>query len=274
MGKFDGILLVTDLDGTLLRDDKSISQENLQAIQYFESEGGYFTFATGRPPIAMGPVLEQLCPKIPYGCMNGAGVYDPKTDAYVRHTLISRDVFALVEYAQKLFPGAGFELVTYETSYLYRSNAIIEELRRFERLPDNYVDSFDIPGRLCKILIGIESEKMDELIVAMEAHPDYDRYTMLRTTKEYYEIMPKGCHKGKSVLALAEILGLDPAKTVAVGDNSNDAPMLRTAGVGIAVANATEDAKEAADVVLAVNNEEHAIANIVRRLEDGTISFG
>jgi len=272
MGKFDGILLMTDLDGTLLRDDKSISEENIRAIEYFESEGGYFSFATGRPPIAMNPVLEQFCPKIPYGCMNGTGVYDPKSEEFIKSTLISRDVFSLVEYVSKEFPCAGFELVTFETSYLYRSNEITEELRRFERLPDNYVDSFDIPGRLCKILIGIASEKMPKLIAAMEAHPDHDRYTMMCTTKEYYEIMPKGCHKGKSIEALAEILKLDPAKTIAVGDNTNDAPMLRTAGLGIAVANATVDAKAAADVVLSVSNEEHAIANIIAQLDSGTLS--
>ena len=272
MRKFDGILLVSDLDGTLLRDDKSISKENIKAIEYFESEGGLFSFVTGRPPIAMSPVLDQLSPKIPFGCLNGGGVYDANEKRFVDKTPISRDVFSLVEYAEKTVPTAGFEIVTFETSYLYRSNAVTEELRRFERLPDNYVDSFDIPGTLCKILIGETVERMPALMDAMHAHPDFDRYTMLRTAAEYYEIMPKGCHKGKSVEALANYLNLDMSKTIAVGDNSNDAPMLRTAGVGVAVANASEDAKAAADVILSVTNEEHAIAHIIAQLENGTLS--
>ena len=272
MGKFDGILLVTDLDGTLLRDDKSISEENKKAIAYFESEGGLFSFVTGRPPIAMSPVLEQLSPNVPFGCMNGGGVYDHRKRCFVERTLISRDVFSLVEYAERKFPTAGFEFVTFETSYLYRSNEVTEELRRFERLPDNYVDSFDVPGTLCKILIADRSERMADIMKAMDEHPDKDRYTMLRTAEEYYEIMPKGCHKGKALLALAKHLGIDVSKTIAVGDNSNDALMLRTAGLGIAVANASADAKEAADVVLSVSNEEHAIANIISSLANRTLT--
>ncbi|MBQ3226919.1 MAG: HAD hydrolase family protein, partial [Clostridia bacterium] len=50
MGKFDGVLICTDLDGTLLKKDKTISEENLKAIEYFKREGGFFTIVTGRMP--------------------------------------------------------------------------------------------------------------------------------------------------------------------------------------------------------------------------------
>ena len=265
--------MVSDLDGTLLCTDKSISAKNLEAIAHFEAEGGLFSFVTGRPPIAMSPVLEQLRPKIPFGCLNGGGVYDHENQRFIERTLLSREAFSLVEYVEKVIPTAGFEFVTFETSYLYRSNSVTEELRRFERLPDNYVDSFDIPGNLCKILIGETSERMPALMEAMRVHPDSEKYTMLRTAEEYYEIMPRGCHKGKSLLALAKHLKIDISKTIAVGDNSNDAAMLSVAGLGIAVANANEDAKAAADVTLTVTNDEGAIANIVERLEAGTLSL-
>ena len=58
MKKFEGILLCTDLDGTLLRNDKSISRENLDAINYFMSEGGYFTFITGRMPYTSSNIYK------------------------------------------------------------------------------------------------------------------------------------------------------------------------------------------------------------------------
>ena len=76
MKKFDGILLCTDLDGTLLRNDKSISQENLDAIEYFKSEGGYFTFITGRMPCFSEEIYQVVRPNAPIGCINGGGVYD------------------------------------------------------------------------------------------------------------------------------------------------------------------------------------------------------
>ena len=69
MGKFDGILICTDLDGTLLRSDKTISRENLEAIEHFKSEGGYFTFITGRMPYFVGDMLEKARPNAPFGCI-------------------------------------------------------------------------------------------------------------------------------------------------------------------------------------------------------------
>ena len=60
MGKFDGMLICTDLDGTLLRNDKTISCENIDAIEYFKQEGGYFTFVTGRMPFFVSYVLDTI----------------------------------------------------------------------------------------------------------------------------------------------------------------------------------------------------------------------
>ena len=87
MGKFDGYLLGTDLDGTLLRKDKTISDENKAAIEYFKSEGGIFTFFTGRLPIGARPVLEQITPNGYVGCANGAGIFDAKTEKLLQDGL-------------------------------------------------------------------------------------------------------------------------------------------------------------------------------------------
>ena len=56
MKKFEGILITTDLDGTLLRNDKSVSRENLSAIEYFKENAGVFTFVTGRPSVIVGDI--------------------------------------------------------------------------------------------------------------------------------------------------------------------------------------------------------------------------
>ena len=126
---------------------------------------------------------------------------------------------------------------------------------------------------LCKLLFAVSAEGMPALMAFFEAHPAYNRYTMMRTTDEYYEVIPKGCSKGFSMLHLADHLGVDRKRTIAVGDNANDVSMIREAGVGVAVANAHEVAKNAADIVLDVTNDEHAIARIVEMLENGEISI-
>ena len=82
MGKFDGMLICTDLDGTLYNDDKIISDENLNAIEYFKSEGGLFTFITGRHHIVSRDVYEEIKPNAPIGCLNGGGLYDYEKEKY------------------------------------------------------------------------------------------------------------------------------------------------------------------------------------------------
>lgn len=69
MGKFDGILLCTDLDDTLLTTDKRVSDENSKAIEYFKSEGGLFTFATGRVPQGAKVNAKLRSPKCTYGLL-------------------------------------------------------------------------------------------------------------------------------------------------------------------------------------------------------------
>ena len=78
MGRFDGVLVCTDLDGTLFRNDKTVSRENREAIEYYKSEGGAFTFITGRIPCYADTAYAAVSPNVPYGCVNGGGVYEVK----------------------------------------------------------------------------------------------------------------------------------------------------------------------------------------------------
>ena len=84
--------------------------------------------------------------------------------------------------------------------------------------------------------------------------------------------MPQGVCKGTVIPRLADILGIDMKKTVAVGDYYNDVSMIKAAGVGVAVANAVDEAKAAADYIT-VSNEESAIAHIIYDIEKGNIKF-
>ena len=97
MGKFDGILICTDLDGTLLRNDKTISQENKEAIEYFKREGGYFTFVTGRMPFTSRTLYEMVKPNAPVGCINGGGIYDFERNEYLWSRTLPNDAAELVE---------------------------------------------------------------------------------------------------------------------------------------------------------------------------------
>lgn len=270
MGKFDGILLVTDLDGTLLTVGQTISKENREAIAYFESEGGRFSFVSGRIPRCQRPILEQLTPKVPVGVNNGM-LYDANVGEWVDFEEISPDAFAMTEEIVRKFPDAGVIAMGKKHVYFSQRDDIGEQFRVLVGLSERYDPINRLPEPCCKVLLTYPAEKMDALKAAVDAHPLSGQFYLARSDARYYEIMPRGCTKGRALRRLAEYLGISPEKTVAVGDQENDIAMFREAKLGIAVANATSVAKNAADVVLDATNEQHAIAEIIRRLDQGEL---
>ena len=111
MKKFEKMLFCTDLDGTLYSDDKTVSKQNLEAIEYFKSEGGLFTFITGRVPQTTGEMCETIKPNAPYGCNNGGGIYDHIQDKYLWKTFISDEVLELTHLARAFWSGCSVHLV-------------------------------------------------------------------------------------------------------------------------------------------------------------------
>ena len=143
MSKFKGILFVTDLDGTLLREDKTVSQKNIEAIKYFQEQGGIFTFVTGRIPEGARPVYNQVKPNAPCGCINGGGIYDFRTNELLWSVNISNDVLELVEYIDKEVPEVGIEINLYDKIYFCKVNDATEKHRNdegFDLLTCHYKD--------------------------------------------------------------------------------------------------------------------------------------
>ena len=273
MGKFDGILICTDLDGTLLRNDKTISAENHEAIEYFKREGGYFTFVTGRMPYTARSLYDAIKPNAPIGCINGGGVYDFDREKYLWSQVLPKSVAELVEAVIDGVPEVGVQMNSLERIYFCRENTRMAKFRRFTGAPNIVGDyrTLDVP--VAKVVFGDDSEEaIGRVAEILRDHPRSAEFDYIRSERTLYEILPKGSSKGNLLLKLAEILGIDIAKTVAVGDYNNDVSMIREAGVGIAVANAVEEAKAVADIVT-VSNEENAIARVISEIDSGELKL-
>ena len=104
----------------------------------------------------------------------------------------------------------------------------------------------------------------------LDNHPKTENFGYIRSEKTLYEILPKGISKASVLPKLSEHLRIDPSQIIAVGDYNNDIEMIKRAGVGIAVANATHEAKAVADFIT-VSNEEDAIAKIIYDIDNGSI---
>ena len=270
MGKFDGVLMVSDLDGTLLNSQSQISQKNRDAIEYFESEGGHFTYISGRVARCLAPILQKMTPPIPVGCNNGR-VSDPHTEEWIDFEAMSLDVLPLVEDILAQFPDAGLVIMGKKHIYFSKCDPIADRFREIVGLPERYDWITDIKEPFCKVLFTYPADRFEELRAAVDKHPLSANYELVRSDPKYYEVMPKGCNKGHALESLAAYLHISPERTISVGDNENDISMFQKAHIGIAVANAAPKAKEAADMVLGVTNNDGAIAEIIRQLDEGEL---
>lgn len=271
MGKFDGILFCTDLDGTLYRNDKTISSENKNAIEYFKREGGLFTFITGRLPYYSSDAYAAIQPNAPYGCTNGGGVYDGERGEYIWALSLPDEWHKIVSDVESLCPNVGVELCAFDTTYFAKESSATVWHRSAVGLENITCDYKTFSAPVGKILFCTDYE--DEILGverALREHPLADRFDFIRSERVMFEVLPKGASKGLALAKLSEHLKIDKKRTVAIGDYNNDVSMILAAGVGIAVANASEAALRAADIVT-VSNEEHAIARVISDLESGKI---
>ncbi|MBQ8345430.1 MAG: HAD family phosphatase [Clostridia bacterium] len=269
--KFEGMLICTDLDGTLLRRDKSISKENLEAIEYFKAEGGVFTFITGRMPYSSMDIYRAIRPNAPFGCINGGGLYDPIAKDYLWMETLSPDVLTLVESVADQFPEMGIQINAKERLWFCRENSIMANFRRVTNTPNLVCGIRDVNEPIGKILFGqANTAEVDRLAEVLPKYPGADRFEFIRSEEVFFEVLPKGISKGSVLPKLTAHLGLEMARTVAIGDYDNDIRLLQTAKIGVAVANASEHAKAAADYIT-VSNEEHAMAAVISDIEKGVL---
>ena len=271
MGKFDGIMIATDLDGTLVRDDKTISAENLAAIEYFKENGGIFTFITGRSLVVVGQVYDAVRPNAPIGCFNGGAVYDMENKKFLFQKTLPDGWLELVRLADEKMPDMSIQLCGFENCHFCKMNEAMERVMKIYNFPDIRSHYTEVDEPIAKfIFVHSEEEELVKLRNLFESHPHADRFQFVRSGAEYLEMIPKGLDKGDNLVKIANIMGVDLNRTIGIGDNENDISMIEKAGVGVAVGNAIDCAKEVANIVT-VSNNEHAIAKIIEDIDRGKI---
>lgn len=266
MTRFDGILFCTDLDDTLLTDDKRVSDENIAAINYFMDNGGLFTFATGRVPAGARLMLKYIVPNAPMVCFNGGAIYDYSKEEFVWQAALEDNAVSAVEYVEKAFPPVGIEVCTDNKVYFCKINRIVEEHKRIEKFPDNYLSYKEIPEIWRKVIFMVEERDIGTIRQIIDESPFADDFSFVRSSPWYYELLPKGATKGAGLIRLADTLGVKRENTIGMGDNENDLSLVQNAGLGIAVANAADIVKKAADMIT-VDNNSHAVKAVIEYLK-------
>ena len=278
MGKFDGILLVSDFDNTLLYTEDvllhggafpSISQENREAIEYFMAQGGTFSVATGRALPSFSPLAKDLPMNGPSILFNGAAIYDFARGEYLCTAFLPDSIRQTLLTVEQAFPGLTAEIYhDTEEIHLLHPNEFTRNHLRHTKSPTIEIDSIlEAPTPISNVLLedtGPRTEKMEQYIRSQPWAQDFE---IIKPGQYYLEITNKGANKGGMVQRLAELLHIPRENVCCVGDHFNDIPMLQFAGHPFAPANAIDPVRALPGVTMLPSCKENAVAALIRHLD-------
>ncbi len=243
--KYDGIVLFSDLDGTLLNDQRQLSRENLEAITEFVSQGGRFGVATGRMERTTLFNFPELPINTPSIFFNGALVFNTQTREQVYKAAMPVGLEYIFEDIKNRYPNCGVEINLAGKAYIVRYNDIIGVQLSREGLSAEEASWPDIPKGWLKVLICDKHGTLEKIKKELEGLKRTDINIMF-SEEELLDIMAQNVSKGTALLHQREANKEKWRLVFAVGDNDNDIDMISTADIGIAVANARAGVKEAA----------------------------
>ena len=260
--------LFTDLDGTLIDNNGVISDENKAAIKLAIDKGKKIILCSGRNWRSLEYYEKMLELDKPgfFGCAyNGGAVYmtteDSKQFLY-RKMLDKHIAFDLIADLKKRLESDMHILVYAMEDRLIAEEKVLstEIYARYRHLNIIFIDDFfEIQTDFGKILLYGPFEKLEKARIEMK--PKYEgRASIFFSAHELLELGPVGVNKGNAIKFLSDYMNIPLDEIIAIGDESNDIEMLKTAGLGLAVANATEHAKKAADIVMEESNTQSAVS--------------
>jgi len=264
--KFSGLVLCSDLDGTLLDEKNQISEKNIEAIEYFRKNGGKFMIATGRVPEAVEPVIKNLSLDFPCICHNGCSIYDLKEKIYIEVTPLNDGVKNVINEIMRISPKSGVEVMTEEGIYVVNSTYATDRHLKYEKIKFFEADGIEkVPKQWIKVLFAQEPDETEFIKQSMINSIYSKKYNFSKSYKYYYEVFNKNASKGTALAKTCKEYGIDLKNVIAVGDNENDIPMLRESGMSAAVFNAPDYVKECADIVVCKNDED-AIFDLISKI--------
>lgn len=265
-------LIAFDLDGTLLRTDKSLSPANRAALQEMNQNGTTVALASGRFGSSMMPYAQSLDFNPAMLTLNGAAVFtcnlDPSTQIY--HAPLD------VTYAQELIrfaEGKPMALNFYVDSDLYclrnqHNQEWIDLYYQQTQTPYREVtDLKDLSHRAPSKLIYIAAPETLDPIQDHFRTLWQDQVYICRTWDYYLEFLNIQANKAQGLTLLAQALNIDMNEVAAFGDAENDIPMLQAAGLGIAMQNAPDEVKQHARHISPWTNDQDGIAREWERIK-------
>lgn len=257
------LLIVSDLDGTLLPQDKIPLECDLRAIRRFEEAGGRFAIATGRTIQAAIRYQEMLDLTTPMIVYNGAAIYDSVHDRVLFSEALPPDALAMTHTIMEEFPDVGVEVLRANNAYVVRNNEWEKRHIELCGVEPVYCTLEEIPqdGWL-KVLFAMSPEEIPDFIAAVQSR-HFSGVDFMQSAPIFYEMLPADVTKGSALIPYRRLESMENVVIAAVGDFDNDVEMLRRADISAAPANAMDSAKAAAQHILTRTCEEGAIEELI-----------
>lgn len=261
-------VFVTDLDGTLLTTDKRISDADLNAITRYRRLGGHFGIATGRPIQTTVRYLEKLPCDIPLILYNGCIVYDHRKDKILYASYLPEIARTILTDVRERFPNISPEIFTFDDQYYF----ILNDAERWHQsiLGIGYTkleSHLDIAGSWCKMLFADEPDVITDLEIYVKKYEGCD-VRFVRSCPKFLEVLPLGASKGAALRKAVNLAGFDNMFVTAAGDYDNDLELLRAADLSFCPSNSQECVKNEADILLTRSNDDGAVAEALKILEN------
>ncbi|AKN29337.1 HAD family hydrolase [Clostridium carboxidivorans P7] len=267
-------IIASDMDGTLLNDDKNISNYNLAMINKATSLGVKFVIASGRVPATLKFYEETIGKNQPIICANGAIVLDHNKNIIYSNPISKSNLIKIINILREdkdtyyhFYDGNVFcsEQFEYSAKKFYNFNRKVDQKYRMEiRLIKDAKDYI------------IRSNSNIDKIVVMDDDVKYleylrckiDNLNEIETTKSEInnlEIMGIGSSKGTALKLLAKYYEIPIEQCIAIGNDENDISMIKAAGVGISMANGRNSLKQYANYITEKNNNNGGIGEIIEK---------
>ena len=262
-------MVVLDLDGTLTNSEKKVTERTKKALTDYMEHGGTVVLASGRPTYGIIPLARELHLDT-YGgyilSFNGGQIIScEKNEVIYQKELPSGVPKLLGEKAKEHNVG----ILTYEGDHIVTEtpeNIYAQKESFINKMPIQKIEDFssyvNFPVTKCLMVADGDYLARVEEQLKMELG---SRYSILRSEPYFLEIMPEGIDKAQSLERLLAHVGIERKEMAAFGDGFNDRSMLVYAGLGVAMGNAQEPVKEAADYI-APTNDEDGVAWVIEHM--------
>ena len=262
-------LISLDIDGTLTDSRKQITANTRNKLIKFQKSGGTVVLASGRPPESIKPYADRLRLNEFGGYIiayNGGCILEGRTGQVLFCRHFPKAILPELYAAIQPYPvGIG----TYRNDIMlagHQVNRYTEQAARINGLTLQLTKDFPLAVNfdIMKCLLQGEPAVISELEPVLKARFG-DKLEIFTSEPYFLELVPKGIDKAVALDRLLHRLAIRTDECIAFGDGSNDIPMLRYAGLGIAMSNAADAVKQAADYVTA-SNDEDGIARLLTRM--------